>query len=97
MLMLGDLLARAEAAAPAFEAWLEAARPELARQVAAAAGPEGAGGFARRTVAAFDRHADEAAWARLTSRMRDAEDPGLACLEEMVRWRLAAEPTGASR
>ncbi len=94
MLTLGDLLARARAATPAFERWLEAAAPELAEQVrtAAEAGGQTPGRFARSTVAAFDREADAEAWTRLNGRLHGAADPGLACLEEMVRWRLAAAP-----
>lgn len=92
MLTLGDLLARARAATPAFERWLETAAPELADQLRAAAEAEGEtpARFARSAVAAFDRHADGQAWTRLTGRLHAAADPGLACLEEMVRWRLAA-------
>lgn len=92
MLTLGDLLARARAATPAFERWLETAAPELAEQVRAAAEAEGEspGRFARSAVAAFDQDASAEAWTRLTSRLHAAADPGLVCLEEMVRWRLAA-------
>lgn len=92
MLTLGDLLARARAAAPAFERWLDTAAPELANQIRAAAEAEGetAARFARNAVAAFDRDADAQAWTRLTGRLHAAADPGLVCLEEMVRWRLSA-------
>lgn len=92
MLTLGDLLARARAATPAFEQWLEAAAPDLAEQVRAAAKVEGetSGRFARGAVAAFDRDAEADAWTRLTGRLHGAADPGRVCIEEMVRWRLAA-------
>lgn len=92
MLTLGDLLARARAAAPAFDRWLETAAPELADQVRTAAEADGEtpARFARSAVAAFDRDASAEAWTRLTGRLHGAADPGLACLEEMVRWRLAA-------
>lgn len=92
MLTLGDLLARARAATPAFERWLATAAPELAAQVRAAAEAQGEspGRFARGAVAAFDRDASAEAWTRLTGRLHAAADPGLVCLEEMVRWRLAA-------
>ena len=72
--------------------WLDCGAPALAERVRAAAAAEGEspGRFARAAVAAFDRDADAAAWTRLTGRLHGAEDPGLVCLEEMVRWRLAA-------
>lgn len=91
MLTLGDLLARARAATPAFERWLETAAPDLAQQLRAEAEAEGEtpGRFARGAVAAFDRDASAEAWTRLTGRLHAAPDPGLVCLEEMVRWRLA--------
>ena len=84
MLTLGDMLAGARAATPAFERWLETAAPDLAGQVRAAAGAE------CETPARFARSADAQAWTRLTGRLHAAADPGLVCLEEMVRWRLAA-------
>lgn len=92
MLTLGDMLAGARAATPAFERWLETAAPELAGQVRAAAEADGEtpARFARSAVAAFDRDADAQAWTRLAGRLHAAADPGLVCLEEMVRWRLAA-------
>lgn len=99
MLTLGDLLGRARAAAPDFERWLDGAAPDLAERVRAAAQAEGQtpGGFARAAVAAFDRDAGAEAWTRLTGRLHGAADPGLACLEEMVRWRLAAQPMEQAR
>ncbi len=91
MLTLGDLLAGARAATPAFEHWLETAAPDLADQVriAAETEKETPGQFVRGAVAAFDRDAGADAWTRLTGRLHGAADPGLVCLEEMVRWRLA--------
>lgn len=91
MLTLGDLMARARAASPAFETWLGAAAPDLAASVRAAAAERGeaTAAFARSAIIAFDRHADAEAWTRLTSRLHNSADPGLVCLQEMVRWRLA--------
>lgn len=96
MLTLGDLLAQARAATPAFEHWLETAAPDLADRVRSAAAAEGQtpGRFARSAVAAFDRDADPQAWTRLTGRLQGADDPGRACLEEMVRWRLSVPRAG---
>ena len=94
MLTLGDLMARARSAAPAFESWLGEAAPELAAQVrsAATAHGESPAAFARAALVEFDRYADPEAWTRLTGRLHAAGDPGLACLEEMVRWRLSTAP-----
>ena len=91
MLTLGDLMARARAASPTFDAWLADAAPDLAASVRAAAAARGEtpAAFARAALVDFDRHADAAAWTRLTGRLQGGGDPGLACLQEMVRWRLA--------
>jgi hypothetical protein len=91
MLTLGDLLGQARASASLFEQWLDGADPTLADRVrsAAEARGESPGRFARGAVADFDRHAGGEAWTRLTGRLHGVADPGLACLEEMVRWRLA--------
>lgn len=91
MLMLGDLLSAARASAPGFERWLDSADRVLADRVRAEAEARGEspGRFARGAVIDFDRHAGAEAWTRLTSRLHAVADPGLACLEEMVRWRLA--------
>lgn len=94
MLTLGDLMARARSAAPAFERWLTEAAPELAADLRKAAADQGESpaAFARAALVEFDLYADPEAWTRLTGRLHNAEDPGLACLEEMVRWRLATAP-----
>jgi hypothetical protein len=90
MLMLGDILGAARRSTAGFEVWLEAAEPALADEVQKAASQAGEAlpGFVRGAVADFTRFADEEAWARLMSQVRDAADPGLACLCGMVRWRL---------
>lgn len=91
MLTLGDLLGAARRSAGAFQAWIEAADPALAEEVrlAAARGGESPAAFARAAIADFTRFADEETWASLTSRLHRADDPGLACLGTMVRWRLS--------
>ncbi|MBF0666136.1 MAG: hypothetical protein IR159_11460 [Brevundimonas sp.] len=91
MLTLGDLMARARAASPAFEAWLAESAPDLAESVRSAAIARGQtpAAFARAAVVDFDRHAGAEAWTRLTGRLHNSADPGLVCLQEMVRWRLA--------
>lgn len=94
VLTLGDMLGLARARATVLEAWLDEAAPRLADRLraAAAAAEQSPAAFTRSAVAAFDRDADAAAWTRLTGRLHGAADPGLVCLEEMVRWRLAQPP-----
>jgi hypothetical protein len=92
MATLGDILGSARRSAAAFEKWAEAADPELAETVKAAAIAHGdsLSGYLRMAVADFSRFADEEAWAQLSRTVRDSEDPGMACLRAMVRWRIAA-------
>src|SRR5690554_6765563 len=93
MPMLGDVMAEARRSSGAFRSWLGAAMPELMAEVEAAAerAGEGAAEYVRGALAAFSQVASEEDWASLTSRMRDSEEPGTACLLTMVQWRLAAE------
>lgn len=97
MPMLGDILAAARREAGAFRTWLEERDPDLMALVAqvAGAGGETPTGFVRAAVADFAQFASEEDWASLTSRMRDSDDPGAACLTGMVQWRLAAARRGA--
>jgi hypothetical protein len=46
--------------------------------------------FARMAVLDFERRASPEDWATLMSMLRAAADPAAACLDAMVRWRLAA-------
>lgn len=97
MAMLGDILAAARTSAAGFQAWLQAAEPDLAEQVAAAAAQWGMSpnGYARMAVADFSRLASEEDWATLTSSMKDSGDPGTTCLLAMVHWRLTVSGCGA--
>jgi hypothetical protein len=92
MATLGDILGSAKRSAAEFERWAEAADPELAAAAKAAAEADGASlsGYLRVAVADFGRFADEEAWAQLSRTVRDNDDPGMACLRAMVRWRIAA-------
>ncbi len=92
MPMLGDLLAAARDGAGGFPAWLAASDPDLAGQVAGAAGRMGVtpSGYVRAAVADFARFAAEEDWATLVSSLRDSADPGTICLLAMVHWRLNA-------
>lgn len=91
MLTLGDVLGAAKRSAAGFQDWLEATEPALAEELLATVAQTGmsSASFARAAVADFSRYADEAAWSQLISLLRDSEDPGVACLAAMVRWRLA--------
>lgn len=96
-MMLGDILAAARDRSGAFAAWLEAADPALSRSVAHTARRDGTTpeGVARGAVAEFSRSASEEEWAGLMSKLRDSDDPGMACLDRMVRWRIAAADPAA--
>lgn len=88
---LGDMLGAAKRSATDFQRWMEVADPCLAAETSAAAERSriSLAGFARIAVADFSRYADEEAWAQLAGILRKSEDPGLACLAAMVRWRLS--------
>ena len=89
--MLGDVLAAARRSSGAgMEAWLQPADPSLWDALSDAALAEGSNpaNFARNAIAEFSERAAEEDWAMLISRMREASDPGRACLLTMVRWRL---------
>jgi hypothetical protein len=47
--------------------------------------------FVRVAVADFLAEADEETWASLVSAIRDAPDPGAACLARMTAFRLQLE------
>lgn len=93
MAMLGDLLASARAGSGEFGAWLKASDPQLAAAVEAAAATEGLAttSFVRGAISEFSRFASEEDWATLTSAIKEAEDPGTACLVAMVHWRLTID------
>lgn len=92
-MMLGDILAAARRSGQGLERWLAPTAPDLWQRASASAlrGGMTQADFARLCVADFTNGASEEAWATLVSRLRDAEDPGRACLMEMMRWRLSAE------
>jgi hypothetical protein len=91
MPMLGDLLTAARRSSGEFVRWLKAADPEMAAQVAEAAARWGVSetSFVRTAMADFSRFASEEDWATLTSHLKNADDPGTACLLGMTHWRLA--------
>lgn len=88
-LMLGDFLAD-EVAAARVEPWLLATDADLARRLIAAAAearstPQQ---FVRNAAASFAEQADDERWTQLISAIRDAEDPALAALAQILRARL---------
>ena len=93
MAMLGDLLAAAKAGSGEFGPWLKAFDPQLAKAVEAAAAGEGLSttSFVRGAISEFSRFATEEDWATLTSAIKEAQDPGTACLVAMVHWRLTID------
>ncbi len=97
MAMLGDLIAAAKRSSGAFHAWLHECDPALAGRLgeAAAAMAMTPAAWTRMAVADFARFASEEDWASLVSHMRDAGDPGTACLLAMVHWRLTAKACAA--
>lgn len=90
---LGDLLALSRRPSAELSAWLGAADAALKAQLEQEAGArrESVAEFVRIAVADFLALADEEAWASLLSAMRDAADPGAACLARMVAHRLNLE------
>ncbi len=98
-MLLGDILAAARRAPEASLRWLEASEPQLAASLALAAvrAGEASPDYLRGSVAAFSALASEEDWATLTSRLRGAEDPAMACLGAMSEWRMAAEDAALNR
>ena len=98
-MMLGDILAAARASAGTFQAWLVAADPVMAAQIAESAERDGlsTAAWVRSAVADFGSLAGEEDWATLISAIRDMKDPGTGCLLAMVDWRLKAADCGCTR
>lgn len=95
MMMLGDILALARRSGTSFQSWLVSENPGLAVRIDDAAAREATdfGGYIGLAVSDFTEHASAEDWATLTSRLRNADDPGRVCIESMIDWRL--EATGA--
>lgn len=90
---LGDLLSFSRSSSADLEAWLantDAALAERIRNQSVLRG-EGAAQFVRIAVADFLAEASEEDWTSLMSAVRDAVDPGAACLAKMTAFRLALE------
>ncbi len=90
---LGDLLALGNSSSTQLSAWLNAVDPPLGArlQQAAAERGESLAQFVRIAVSDFLAEADEEAWASLLSALRDAFDPGAACLDRVASFRFGLE------
>ena len=90
-MMLGEVLTAARKSGDGIKDWLAPAEPEIWAALGKAAEAEGIdhAAYARIAVADFSNGAPEEDWATMMSRIRDAEDPGQACLLSMITWRLA--------
>jgi len=91
--LLGDLLSFSRRSSGDIEAWLTNADPDLIVQIGgeAAQRHESVSQFVRIAVADFMAEASEEDWASLMSAVRDAADPGAACLARMTAFRIAME------
>ncbi len=92
-LQLGDLLALGQKSSAQLSAWLRASNASLSERVEreAALRSETLAQFVRIAVSDFLAEADEEAGASLMSALRDAPDPGGACVARMAAFRLQRE------
>lgn len=90
---LGDLLSFSHSSSADLEAWLANADVTLAGRIRdqSVLRGESTAQFVRIAVADFTAEASEEDWASLMSAVRDAADPGAACLARMTAFRLALE------
>lgn len=90
-MMLGEVLSAARRSGSGIEDWLAPAEPEIWAALGEAAAAEGLdhATYARLAVVEFSNNAPEEDWATMMSRIRDAQDPGQACLLSMITWRMA--------
>lgn len=96
-MMLGELLVAARRSSDDFLCWLDGAEAELAASLREAAerADEHPATYLRVCVGSFTNEASEEDWATLSSRLRDAEDPAMTCLDVMARWRIAIDRTSS--
>lgn len=92
-MQLGELLSLGQRPGAALQAWLrnEDMRLEQELQHEANLRGETLDQFVRIAVSDFMAEADEGAWADLVSALRDARDPGAACVSKVARFRLRME------
>lgn len=90
-MMLGEVLTAARKSGKGMQDWLAPAEPEIWAALGQAAEAEGMdhAAYVQLAVADFSNSASEEDWATMISRIRDAQDPGQACLLSMITWRLS--------
>jgi hypothetical protein len=90
---LGELLSLGRTSSAVLQTWLaaedEALEQHLRRESEARG--ETPAQFLRIAVSDFLADADEEAWADLVSALRDARDPGAACVAKVTAFRLRME------
>lgn len=90
---LGELLSLGRASSADLQAWLAAEDEALAQRLCRQAEVRGESPaqFLRIAVSDFLAEADEESWADLVSALRDARDPGAACVAKVTAFRVRME------
>lgn len=90
---LGELLALGATSSAELQAWLAAEDERLADRLRREAETRGESlaQFVRIAVSDFLAEGDEESWASLVSTLRDARDPGAACLAFVTEFRVRME------
>ena len=90
---LGELLALGATSSVALKAWLMGEHETLAHRLQCEADERGESmaQFVRIAVSDFMAEADEESWTSLISTVRDASDPGAACLAMVTDFRVRLE------
>lgn len=92
-MQLGELLSLGRASSAELRAWLSAEDEPLAQRLEGEASARGEtlAQFVRIAMSDFLSEANEEAWADLVSALRDAKDPGAACVSKVAAFRVLAE------
>jgi hypothetical protein len=90
---LGELLSLGRTSSADLHVWLAAEDEVLAERLwrEAEVRGESAAQFLRIAVSDFLAEADEESWADLVSALRDARDPGAACVAKVTAFRVRME------
>lgn len=90
---LGELLSLGQTSSAELRTWLGAEDERLAHELQREASLRGEtlAQFVRIAVSDFLAEADEEAWADLVSSLRDARDPGVACVAKVTTFRVRTE------
>lgn len=92
-MQLGELLSLGRASSADLRLWLSTEDERLEQDLQREADVRGEtlAQFVRIAVSDFLAEADEEAWADLVSALRDAKDPGAACVAKVAGFRLRME------